>query len=1379
MTTKNAIWFLFLLQLVITGAAQPAHINFTSLTSKDGLVSNTVNAIIKDRYGLMWFATDDGLNKFDGTNFTVYRHIPGDSSSLRANEVLTLHEDVHGDLWIGTSGGAVSRYDRKKDRFIHFPMPGDNSGLVPNAVVRGICSDQQGNIWIAQFESPYKINPNSGKIAKVELQNISPVTPTPFSLECILADHKGRIWVGTNNGLFVYQPATNSFKPFLHDPSNSSSLIFNDVRSLAEDRAGHLWVGTEAGLCVMNSPEGRFTGFDKTNPSYQVLATKPINSIVPDSNGKLWIGTMEGLHVLDPQSGKVLRYLPDGNSNGLTSKAVKTIYIDKEGIYWLGTDLGGINRYDKNLNLFDVRLADAFLPNSTKSVVVSSFAERADGKVWIGTDGSGLYCFDRTSGQLKPVTITLPHEKTGNLEILSLKAASNGILYIGTLGQGLLLLDPATQRTTRMTIGQGPADLNGDEIYSILEDSKGQLWIGTNGQGVNVVKNNKVIARYTPLPVAGIDTLLPLNGYIRALEEDHDGNIWIGTHGGGLAIYHPSDKRFTIYTTNNSRLPIDKIHTLLCDNLGRMWIGTYGGGLCRFDKKSGQFINYTEKDGLPNTTVYQLVADATGNIWISTNTGVSHLDPTTNTFRNFTHNNGLQNSNFVHGAGIRLSDGELLFGGVQGFNYFNPANLTINRNVPTVMLTDLQIANKSVQPGATSAITDPISEAAIVRLDYKQNFALSFVALNYTLPKKNQYAYKLEGFDRDWNYSGTINTARYTNLDPGNYVFRVKASNNDGVWSKGDKSIRIYVKPPIWRTAYAYVFYVIAAFCLLLYSRHRGLSRERKKFQLERERAEVHRTRELDRMKLKFLTNLSHEFRTPISLIMGPVDELLTEQREQRAKDKLYMVRRNARRLLNLVNQLLDFRKMEEQELRLLLAEGELVSYIRDVVLSFSDLSERKHIRLNFTSNLQRLHAQFDHDKVERILFNLLSNAFKFTSEEGRISVELEAASKPDTNGMTGISIRVTDTGIGIPADQLQRIFDRFFQHASGDAVLNQGTGLGLSITKEFVRLHGGTIGVESEVGRGTTFTLLLPLKPATERWIGTPAPVSEEPVETPPETAVLTDRAPDAADELPTVLLVEDNEDFRFYLKDNLRRDYRIIEAANGREGWQKALSAHPHLIVSDISMPHMDGIQLSKKLKADKRTSHIPIILLTALTGDAQEVQGLETGANDYITKPFSFEVLHAKIRNLLELERQLKTTYTRQIKLVQPEVQLQTEDERLLQAVVRCLEEHMTSPQLSVEFLSRQVGMSRSSLYSKVLELTGETPVEYIRSYKLEKAAVLLENSDLTISEVAYNTGFSTPNYFARAFKAKFNMLPSEYVEQKRRRGQDRSKSPISDK
>lgn len=1344
------------MHFVLAARAQPAHMNFSSLTSKDGLLSNSVNAILKDRYGLMWFATDDGLNKFDGTNFYVYRHVPGDSGSLLANEILALHEDSLGRLWIGTSGGALSLYDRKRDKFIRYPSAHDSSGLLPNAVIRGVCSDHDGHIWIAQFESPYMLDPATGRLSKKDLGHIPGLSAAGAILNTIFADHQGRIWVGTDNGLFLYQPPSHSFRHFVHDPHTTTGPGQNHIRALSEDGNGRLFIGTESGLSTLGPGDSAYTSYSLPLPGNRTLAGQSINAIATDKDGKLFIGSMEGLHILDPHKGSLLSYLPDAhNVHGLTSKAIKSICIDKEGIYWLGTYRGGINKYDRNLNLFDIKLNGTFLDEGEQSSVVTSFAERPGCKVWVGTDGGGLFSFDKATEALQHINLPV-RTSTGYLSVVTLLGARNGKLFIGTYRDGLITLDPRTGTVSQLTMGKARGDLNGNDIYALMEDSHGRIWTGTNGQGVNVVQDGKVIFRLTPSPLAPNDVRLEMNGYIRAIVEDREGNIWIGSHGGGIAIYHPANGALSFYNQSNSRLPLDKIYAMLCDSRGRIWVGTYGGGLSMFDSSSRQFINYTEKDGLQNTTIYQLVEDKQGRIWVSTNTGISSFDPATRSFRNFTTYNGLQNNNFVHGAGICLSDGELLFGGLQGFNYFHPSRLTVNRNVPPVILTDLQIANRSVEPGRGSPISEHISVAGEIHLDYKQNFALSFVALNYTLPRQNHYAYKLDGFDKEWNYTGATNTARYTNLDPGHYVFRVKASNNDGIWSAGDRFIDIYVRPPWWRTIYAYIVYVLAAGGLLWYSRHVALARVRRKFRLERERAEARRARELDQMKLKFLTNLSHEFRTPISLIMGPVDQLLAQHHPDRSKDRLQMIRRNARRLLNLVNQLLDFRKMEEQELQLLVSEGELVSFIKDVVQNFTDLSEKKHIRLHFHSDIDHLHVLFDHDKLERILFNLLSNAFKFTPQQGEITVTLAVSGTADAAGKKQITISVTDTGVGIPEDQQQRIFERFFQHASGDAVINQGTGIGLSITKEFVKMHGGAIDVSSAPGKGSVFSVHLPLQPVADD------------LSFDTQAARSTDHPPAPANhpsDTPTILLVEDNEDFRFYLRDNLQYHYHIIEAGNGNEGWQKALSAHPELIVSDISMPLMDGIELSKKLKADKRTSHIPIILLTALTGEAQEIHGLGTGASDYITKPFNFEVLHARIKSLLALERNLRTTYTRRIEVIPPPVEIQTENERLLQAIARCLEENLTSSRLSVEFLSRQVGMSRSSLYSKVLEITGETPVEYIRSFKLEKAAALLEHSGLTIAEVAYQTGFTTPNYFARAFKARYNMLPSEYVAQRR--------------
>src|SRR5688500_4178534 len=565
-----------------------------------------------------------------------------------------------------------------------------------------------------------------------------------------------------------------------------------------------------------------------------------------------------------------------------------------------------------------------------------------------------------------------------------------------------------------------------------------------------------------------------------------------------------------------------------------MWAGTFGGGLALFNKYKNQFITFSEKDGLQNSTVYKLVEDKRGLIWLSTNKGISSIDVTTKKINNYNHHNGVQNNNFVQGDGTLLSNGELFFGGLEGFNYFNPEYLKKTNTVPIVLITDLKISNRSVTASEDGPIREHISVAKEINLDFKQNFALSFVGLDYTAPEQNQYAYKLERFDKDWNYVGSSTTASYTNLDPGEYTFRVKASNNNGVWNNEGASIKIYVHPPFWRTAYAYIFYAIAISGLVLFLRYKSIQRIKRRYALKQEKKEAERVHELDRLKIKFLTNLSHEFRTPISLILGPVDKLLSDDNNQQSFGQLQMIKRNGKRLLNLVNQLLDFRKMEEDELKINTSEGELISFIKEAADSFKDLAERKKIDFVFKTQIDQFFTLFDHDKIERILFNLLSNAFKFTLEGGRISLELEKMDKAINGSLTWITIKVIDTGIGIPQDKKEKIFERFFQNTTAASILNQGSGIGLSITKEFVKMHGGIIEVESEPGKGTTFRIHLPFTPMVPSELKEALqPITEyisepEPVEVPAE-AINEANSDKSKAEMPTILLVEDNEDFRF----------------------------------------------------------------------------------------------------------------------------------------------------------------------------------------------------------------------------------------------------------
>lgn len=1354
------ICLLILSLVALSGYAQPKRIDFTTITVKDGLLSNSIFAILKDSHGLMWFATTDGLNKYDGTNFTVYRNIPDDSTSLRANEILALHEDKTGKLWLGTGGGGLSLYNRQKNSFEHVTF--NHAGLTSNAVIKSICSDSRGRLWIAAYARIYIMDTARRSVSEIMLPDANG-NPLKTVVECVFEDSKHRIWIGTADGLFRYSVESNSFRRFLHQEGDPASIGDKHVRVIAEDRAGTIWVGTFNGLSKLQPDEQHFLTYRHTDGQAASLSDNAVTCIVADNAGLLWVGTRNGLNALHIASGSVTTYTrEDGNIYSLTGKSISCAWFDPAGIYWFGTFMRGINKYDKNINLFGLKLSGTFHKNGGAPLIVTSLAEDGRGAVYVATYDGGLYEFDYRTGQVRPIAIRLNGNPVGQFNILALYMGQANRLYIGTYGKGLIVLNTITGKTGQIMAGNASGSPFANDIHCIGEDSKGNTWIGTNGAGVQVVRDDKVVITYSPNPVGPHERLLPINGYIRAIVEDTDKNIWIGTHGGGLAIYHPVTDTWTIYSQSNSQLPSNKIQSLLCDRRGTMWVGTDGGGLSFFDKRDHQFIRYTEKDGLQNTTIYQIVEDLRGQLWLSTNTGISSMDPVAKKFRNFTHHNGIQNSNFFHGSGIRLTDGEILFGGLEGINYFHPDALTINRNVPKVLLTDLRISNKSVIASNEAPIKEHISVAKEITLDYKQNFALSFVALNYTLAKQNQYAYRLEGLEKDWNYTGTNNTASYTNLDPGSYVFHVRASNNDGVWNTAESRIEIYVRPPWWRTTAAYLCYILVLGGLLVYSRYRVMVALRRKLAREQDEQQAKRLQELDRLKLKFLTNLSHDFRTPISLISGPVEQLIDGEKTTAKLDKLYIIRRNAKRLLNLVNQLLDFRKLEEQELKLQLSQGEFVSFVKDVSESFRDLSERKHINFSFSSTIQQLDVLFDHDKVERILFNLLSNAFKFTLEGGHISVVLEDAPEQLDGDHKWVMLKVTDSGIGIPKETVDKIYDRFFQSDASTTILNYGTGIGLSITREFVKMHGGTIHVESEPDNGSSFTIHLPLLiTAAGRTPVPPPALPAGKVVSPKKVNGATDKKA-----LPIILLVEDNDDFRFYLKDNLDDSHMVIEAENGRVGWQKALAHHPQLIISDISMPEVNGIDMVHKLKSDKRTSHIPIILLTALNDQQQQINGLATGANDYITKPFDFEVLHAKIKSLLELNSAMKSTYVKQISLATPEVRIDSSDELLLQKIVLFLEQNINNPQLSVEGLSKQFGMSRSTLYTKLLEITGQTPVEYIRSFRLEKATVLMEKSNMTIAEIAYHVGFTTPNYFARSFKQKFGILPSEYVARQRK-------------
>lgn len=1342
------LFLLFLLPSLVF--SQEINLNFMNLSSKEGLSSNVVNIIHKDSFGYMWFGSDDGLNRFDGEKFTVYRHKGDDSTSIASNEVLDIYEDRSRNLWIGTGSGLVL-YNRKMDSF-------KNYRETKNMAITAISSDGYGDIWVAGYGGLYVLSARTGFMAPINFkrkEDREAIRSQPIMN--MFRDRRNRMWLGTRRGLYLCQPRGGILQRFSHS-DDPTSLSGTSVTAVSEDAKGNIWVATNNGLSVLKANEKAFVNYRHSPLDKNSLSSSIVYAIAPERDGKLWVGTENGLNILNPATGKISRVEHDGRSRfSLIGKSVKSIFIDKQGVYWVATFRGGVNKYDKNLAFFNLRQSNRFDPAGLSASVVTSFVEAGNNRVYVGTDGGGLNLFDTQTGVFRH--ISLGESAPGALSILAMERRGSEV-WVGTYLNGLFILNTKTGETRHIKSGSGPHNISGSDIFCMKTDSRGNVWIGTNGQGVDRYDSESKTFVYFNRIGIGRDRI-QLNGYIRAIEEDAEGNIWIGSNGAGIAVYNPLNRYTKLLNKGNTDLPNDIINCIYAARDGRVWIGTTTG-LSSFDQNANKIVTFSEEEGLANGVVYKVMEDENGKIWVSTNKGISSFDPATKRFKNYSSYNGVQRSPFVIGAGLRLSDGRLFFGGTDGFNYFHPKDLYANKSIPKIVLTELKISNQTVKPSEDSPIKEHISVAEVINLDYKQNFSLSFVALNYTSPHESRYSYKLENFEKEWNIVGRSNTAIYTNLDPGEYIFYVKATSDTDEWTSPVKSVKIIVHPPFWLTYYAYAFYLLLAGSILVYVRRTGIRKLKDRFaqeqerlrvtqMIEQERLESERLREFDQLKIKFLTNLSHEFRTPISLIVGPVEQLIQQETNSPRNQQLQMIKRNSRRLLNLVNQLLDFRNIKEKEQKLHAVEQDFVAFVREVAESFKDLADRKKINFSFNSEVRSYFAAFDANKIERIFFNLLSNAFKFTLEGGEISLKIQE--------VEGLQVSLSDSGIGMKEEEQEHIFERFFQTETDGSVINQGSGIGLSIAREFVKLHGGTIQVNSIAGEGSTFIVHLPLSKIQDASIVDEDQTEEETLHNSvPEIAIST--------ALPTILLVEDNEDFRFYLKDNLSAYYRVVEASNGKDGWQKVLSAHPQLVVSDISMPHVTGTELCKKIKADKRTNHIPVILLTALAGEDNQLIGLGTGASDYMTKPFNFEILHIKIRNLLTQNQQLKSAYSKQIKMLTPEPVVESDNEKFLEKILQFIEDNLTSPLLSVEELSRHMGMSRGSLYSKVLEMTGETPVEFIRSVKLEKAAVLLEKSDMNVGQICYSVGFATPNYFARAFKAKFNMLPSEYLTLKRR-------------
>lgn len=1351
---------------VMSGSfAQSGNYKFTRIDVNKGLSHNQVNCLFKDSRGYMWFGTASGLNRFNGYTMKVYRNDVRDSTTLADNQINSLFEDPDGRLWINES--SVFFYD--SDKFARNTTPYLATYDVPPGLIHNIIPAQDSIFWFVHGTSglyrydkirhttkAYRNIPGDNK--SIASDRVSLVAEAPDST----------LWIVHLNGILEKMDIRTGKVVHRNDvlQKQFKNALLDYQFIISSD--GSLWIFTTNGpngVFVYDPRNDNFIFINTTSAGLK-LNTNIVRGITEDGAGAIWVGTDHGGINMIGSGRNTVQYLvySEDDSRSLGQNSITCMHKDDEGIIWLGTYKKGVSYYHENIVRFPLFRHKANDSRTIGYEDVNRFVEDDKGNLWIGTNGGGLIYFDRANNSFKEYKHN-PEDPSslGSDVIVSLYIDHFKQLWIGTYYGGLNRFDG--KRFIRYKNDpSNPSSIADENIWEIFEDSQNNLWIGTLYRGLDLYDDQaKSFRHYRNGDINSI-----ASNYVSAILEDQHGNLWIGTDN-GIDMLEKQTGRFVHYgmaVNTPGTLSNNLVMYLHEDELGLIWVATREG-LNIFNPITGKFSVLRQEDGLPHNTILTMLQDDKKSYWISTPNGLANLtidkkDPLNflrYVIKTYDETDGLQGMQFNENAAFKTSKGELIFGGAYGFNIFKPDDLGNNLTPPKIVFTDFLLFNKRISVGEEVedhvVLNRAISETKEISLSHTENvFSIEFATLSYLHPEKNKYLYRMQGFNNNWIQADAASRkATYTNLDPGVYTFQVKASNNDGIWNDEGISLTIRILPPFWATPWAILLYVVILVGTLYVSRRIALTRVQDKFRLVQERKEAQHLHELDAMKIKFLTNVSHEFRTPLTLILTPLEKIISKTTDKDSLNQFYMIQRNAKRLLNLVNKLLDFRKLEVDEFKFNPSGGDIISFIKDTVYSFSDLSDKKEIALNFRSTMASLETIFDQDKLEKILFNLLSNAFKFTPEHGNVSVELDRVIRGER---TCIRIAVSDSGIGIAPDKLDKIFDRFYQADMPEHIVNQGSGIGLSITKEFVKIHEGTITAESEMGKGSMFVVELPVFEVRHT-------VNEE---------ILPFRVQDAEQEneetqahnLPSLLLIEDNEDFRYYLRDNLKDIYRIYEAKDGREGLAKTLSLLPDLIVSDVMMPVMDGIELCRKIKNDSRVSHIPVVLLTARSKEEQKLEGLECGADDYITKPFSFDILQLRIKRLIQQQEQLHKDFKKFIEVKASDIKITSLDETLIRKAIEYVENNISNADFSVEDLSRELGMSRVHLYKKLLALTGKSPLGFMRSIRLQRAAQLLEKSQLSVSEVAYQVGFNNPKYFARYFKEEFNILPSAYQASK---------------
>lgn len=1366
---KNYILsFILFISISFSSLAQRSDLYFDHIDYDVSFSQSMISSIHQTKKGFIWIGTANGLISYDGYNFLRYSYNKDSLNTISNSHINVILEDNENELLVGTNNG-LNIFNKKQSNFLRVDVLKVKGG---RNYISSIIQDDQNHIWIGTFGGIKRLNKK-----KYILEEISHDLNSPFRKSRVLSlfyDTKYGVLVGTAKGLECFDPKNGSKKNLPKALSDNASLLKSKIWKIIKEKNGDLWFATETnGVFYYSETENLVTNYVVDFNNKKSLSSNWINDITVVDENTIWFATKNGLCVFKKDRKEFTTYKHNPlTSYSLSDDDVKCFLKDRHGDIWLGTNGGGVNFFQKsNTNFTNIR--EVTKPSfGLNNALVNAVAKDADGTLWVGTNGGGLNHLDFRNNK-NAVYLIDPYDFEKTVNMVTSLVNQNDNLYCGTFN-GLFKFNKSSKTFSNIRLSPKDSKERERPITSLLMDN-GDLWVGTNGNGLKKVMQDGTVESYMS---DGSGNSISDN-FITDIANRNNG-LWIATQY-GLNYFDKRLKKVTkvFKTGGKSKLPNNSLTVMFTDSKKRFWIGAESGGINLFDEKSERFFEINKVKGFTDETIKSISEDAEGNIWVSDNNLLYKIKtkrfktvPNITDFEitSYSSKDGLKVKQFSNNSSLKLNNNQLVFGSSNGLILFNPSKLLKTKDDAEIVLTKLIVNNEEIKPGNKDIpLENYISETSEITLGYDQGYiGLEFSAMNFVNPEKNEYAYKLESsFNKDdWHNIGSQHYINLTNLNSGTYLLKLRTSDAGGKWNPAVKTLKIIMLPPWWKTWWAYIFYfgLLLGGAVLLFRFFRNKELLKQAFYLEQ--VEKERQEELYKMKLDFFTNVSHEIRTPLTLISGPVEELLSgAEKDSNLEHKLKVIKSNSDRLLKLVNELMDFRKAEKGSMKIYCEQQDIVSFCFDIYESFRGFAVEKKIDYKFVLNINSVLIYYDKNQMEKVIYNLLSNAFKFTSKNGRITLSVEQkGDDADT-----IDIKVKDNGIGIPENRKKKIFKNFFQLDDRGST-NMGSGIGLALSKSIVELHHGEIKVQTEADANFTTIFTITLKKGKSHFkksqivenaialTESASPISDIKTEIDVYEAQYQEESESSTKN--TILVIEDNEEVLSFVYDILHTDYRVLKFTNGQDALDYMDKEIPDLIVSDVMMPEMDGFELCKILKTNLNTNHIPVILLTAKSSTLNRIEGLSTGADAYISKPFSIEELKLTIMNLLSAKEIMRQKYGERFITDSDQENLDTPEGLFVKKLTNIIKTNLDNPNFDVNDLVKEIGMSRTVLYKKVQTLTNHSVAGFIKNMRLKKAANLFMNTNYSVSEVTYMVGFNDRKHFSKEFKKFYNLSPTVY-------------------